>query len=146
MYLDVHRPAAERPAGAELSESKLRELADALHGPDPVGRRNALRVPVEGFVTIAPLPAAGAAEATPRFVGVYDLSRTGIALVDQEPIPAGTQFNVRFARDAGLPIEVLCTARHSRKQGEAYITGCEFGVSWLAALSLAVTPPPVPTH
>jgi len=146
MFLDVHRPAVERPPRAELSESKVRAMAEALHGPDPMGRRNALRVPVEGFVTIAPLPTAGAADPTPRIVGVYDLSRTGIAIVDREPIPPGTQFNVRFARDAGLPLEVLCTARHSRQHGDAFITGCEFGVSWLAALSLAVTPPPVPTH
>jgi hypothetical protein len=39
-----------------------------------------------------------------------------------------------------MPIEVLCTARHSRRQGEAYITGAEFGVSWLSALGAAVSP------
>ena len=32
-----------------------------------------------------------------------------------------------FAREDGPPIELLCTARHARKQGEAYITGAEFG-------------------
>jgi hypothetical protein len=159
---DGHRPSIDPPGGGvELSENKLRAMAEALHGPDPMGRRNALRLPVEGFVTIAPLPAAGVAaaagagdasdaggsgDASQRIVGVYDLSRSGIAIVDQEPIAPGTQFNVRFAREAGLPIEVLCTARHTRRQGDAWITGCEFGVSWLAALSAAVTPPPVPAH
>ena len=121
----------------ELSEKKLRELSEALHGPDPTGRRAALRVPVEGFVTIKPL---GHGAPSVR-VGVYDLSRTGIALVAPQPIPPGGKFNVLFSRDEGPPIEILCTARHARRQGDAYITGAEFGVSWLSALSAAVAPP-----
>jgi hypothetical protein len=126
------------PGGVELSEKKLHEMAAALHGRDPLGR-SALRVPVEGFVTIVPLtPGGGRAEQ--RRVGVYDLSRSGIAVVDAEPIETGSQFNVQIAREAGLPIEILCTARHSRRQGEAYITGAEFGVSWLSALGAAVAP------
>ena len=129
------------PGGVELSERKLNEMAAALHGPDPMGRRSALRVPVEGFVTIVPL-APGGVRAAPRRVGVYDLSRSGIAVVDAEPIEAGTQFNVQVARESGLPLEVLCTARHARRHGEAYITGAEFGVSWLSALGAAVAPPP----
>jgi hypothetical protein len=127
------------PGGVELSETRVSEMSDALHGDDPMGRRSALRVPVEGFVEIVPLAAAGG-RGTQRRVGVYDLSRSGIAVVDAEPIEAGSQFNVRIARASGLPIEVLCTARHSRRQGEAYITGAEFGVSWLSALGAAVAP------
>jgi hypothetical protein len=129
------------PGGVELSERKLNEMADALHGPDPLGRRTALRVPVEGFVTIVPLTPGGG-RADERRVGVYDLSRSGIAVVDNEPIEPGAQFNVQIARESGLPIEVLCTARHTRRQGEAYITGAEFGVSWLAAVSAVVAPAP----
>jgi hypothetical protein len=128
------------PGGVELSESKLREMAEILHGPDPMGRSSSLRVPVEGFVTIVPLKSG--ARGRPRQVGVYDLSRTGIAIVDAEPMQAGEQFDVMFSRELGAPIEVLCTARHARQQGEAYITGAEFGVSWLAALGVAVAPPP----
>jgi hypothetical protein len=128
------------PGGVELSEKKVHEIADALHGDDPMGRRSALRVPVEGFVTIVPLTPSGGGQAAQRRVGVYDLSRSGIAVVDAEPIEAGSQFNVQIARDSGMPIEVLCTARHSRRQGEAYITGAEFGVSWLSALGAAVAP------
>jgi len=125
-----------------LSEKKLRELSAVLHGNDPTGRRAALRVPVEGFVMIKPL-----GHGVPAIrVGVYDLSRTGIALVVPQPIPPGGKFNVQFVRDGGdnggEPIEILCTARHSRQQGEAYITGAEFGVSWLSALGAAVAPPP----
>ncbi len=127
------------PGGVELSEKKLHEMSAALHAPDPTGRRSALRVPVEGFVTIVPLRRDGG-RAAERRVGVYDLSRSGIAVVAAEPIEAGSQFNVQIARESGLPIEVLCTARHTRRQGEAYITGAEFGVSWLSALGAAVAP------
>jgi hypothetical protein len=127
------------PGGVELSERKVQEMSAALHGDDPMGRRSALRVPVEGFVTIVPLTPGGG-HAAQRRVGVYDLSRSGIAVVDAEPIEAGSQFNIQIARESGMPIEVLCTARHSRRQGEAYITGAEFGVSWLSALGAAVSP------
>ena len=124
------------PRGIELSEKKLRELATLLHAPGPMDRRAELRVPVEGFVTIKPL---GHGAPSVR-VGVYDLSRSGIALVAPAPIPSGGKFTVMFARDQGPPIELLCTARHSRKQGDAYITGAEFGVSWLSVLGAAVGP------
>ena len=123
-------------SGIELSENKLRELAALLHGDDPMGRRSALRVPVEGFVTIAPLSGGEGA----RRVGVYDLSRTGIALVDDEPMEAGAKFNVLFVREDATTAQVLCTARHTRRHGEAYIIGAEFGVPWLAALVASVAP------
>ncbi len=128
------------PHAIELSETKLRELSTLLHDSDPAGaspgRRAALRVPVEGFVTIKPL---GHGAPSIR-VGVYDLSRTGIALVTPEPIPPGGKFKVLFPRDSGPAIEILCTARHSRPQGDAYITGAEFGVSWLSALGAKLAP------
>ena len=132
-------PSSFTPGGVELSERKLHEMSAALHGPDPLGRRTALRVPVEGFVTIVPLTPGGG-RAAERRVGVYDLSRSGIAVVADQPMEPGSQFNVQIARESGLPIEVLCTARHSRRHGEAYITGAEFGVSWLSALGAAVAP------
>lgn len=125
------------PGGIELSEKRLRELAELLHGDDPIGRRAALRVPVEGFVNIKPLGHGGSL----LRVGVYDLSRSGIAIVAEQPLAPGSRFNVLFAREDAPPIELLCTARHSRRQGDAYITGAEFGVSWLSALGAAVAPP-----
>jgi hypothetical protein len=137
-------PSPSDPAAVELSEKKLRELSELLQGSDTTdafaGRRAALRIPVEGFVTIKPL---GHGAPSLR-VGVYDLSRTGIALVTPEPIPPGGKFNVLFTREAGPPIQILCTAKHSRPQGDAYITGAEFGVSWLSALGAKIasaTPP-----
>jgi PilZ domain len=132
-------PSSFEPGGIELSEKRLRELAELLHGDDPVGRRAALRVPVEGFVTIQPLGHGG--ERSSLRVGVYDLSRSGIAIVAAQPLAPGSKFNVLFTREDAAPIELLCTARHSRRQGDAYITGAEFGVSWLSALGAAVAPP-----
>ena len=129
------------PDAVALSEKRLREMVEALQGSDPCGRRSALRVPVAGYVTIVLMTSAGQ-KAPPRRVGVYDLSRSGIAVVDREAMPAGSQFDVQFTREAGLPIEVLCTARHSRRQGDAFIIGAEFGVPWLSALGAAVAPGP----
>src|SRR2546422_478941 len=126
------RKIAMTSGGIELSENKLRELAALLHGDDPMGRRSALRVPVEGFVTIDPLSAGGGAGA--RRVGVYDLSRTGIALVDRDPMEAGTEFNVLFIREDATTAQVLFTARHSRRYEDAYIIRAGFGVPWLAGL------------
>jgi hypothetical protein len=137
----LHDPEAP-PGGLELSENKLREMAAALHAPDPYGRRSAMRVPVEGFVTMAPLPPAP--DLTPQRVGVYDLSRSGVAIVVGEPIDPGTKFNLLFARSRTLPLEVLCTARHCRREGAGYIIGAEFGVSWMDALLGAMAGPPEP--
>jgi hypothetical protein len=124
-----------------LSEKKLRALVDALQSSasDPFGRRTALRLPVAGFVNIVPL-SGDAREGERRRVGVYDLSRTGIAVVADKPMPNGTQFNVQFERESGLPIEVMCTARHTRRQDDGFIIGAEFGVSWIDALGAAVAP------
>ena len=47
-------------------------------------------------------------------------------------------FNVLFSRPGKRPIEVMCSARHSRRQGDAFIIGAEFGVSWLSAVSAAM--------
>jgi hypothetical protein len=102
-------------------------------GEDEGVIRRAMRVPVEGFARIAPL---GGGEQ--RMVGVYDMSRTGIAIVDTEPMPSGRNFKVLFARPDKRPIEVMCSARHSRAQGDAFIIGAEFGVSWLSAVSAAM--------
>ena len=130
------------PGGVELSERKLNEMAAALHGPDPIGRRTALRLPVEGFVTIVPLTPGGG-RAAQRRVGVYDLSRSGIAVVDNEPIEPGAQFNVQISRDSGLPFEVLCTARHTRRHprhAELRARDVCVAVSWMSALGAAVAP------
>ena len=133
---------APEESAVALSEKKLRSMVEALQAAstDPLGRRRALRVPVAGFVTIVPLGGDARGRGEKHRVGVYDLSRSGIAVVAPEPMPNGTQFNVQFEREAGTPIEVMCTARHSRKQDDAYIIGAEFGVSWIDALGASVAP------
>jgi hypothetical protein len=139
MMLPVRRaavtPTLNPPAGAEISESKLSEMIASVHaaGDDVGPLRRALRVPVEGFARIQPL-----ASRAQRIVGIYDMSRTGIAIVDGEPMATGEQFNVLFSREGRRPIEVLCTTRHTRRQGDAFIIGAEFGVSWLSAISAAM--------
>ena len=135
--------------GVELTEEKLQRMIDALHATaDPMDRRTALRLPVEGFVTIAPI--GGTDPSAARCVGVYDLSRTGVAVIDVEPMPAGSQFNMLIPRADRRPIEVMCVVRHARPQGEGFIVGAQFGVSWLSAIGAAVisarsgSPTPLP--
>src|SRR5688572_8647709 len=130
--------------GVELTEEKLQKIIDALHATaDPMDRRTALRLPVEGYVDIAPIGAP--AEAAPAHrVGVYDLSRTGVAVIDAQPITPGAQFNLLVPREGRRPIEVLCSVRHCRAQGDGYVIGAQFGVSWLSAVGAAVIPPRPP--
>lgn len=137
----VRRVARGAPVeGVELTEEKLGAMIDALHATaDPMDRRTALRLPVEGYVDIA-LTTPGE-EPVARRVPVYDLSRTGVAIIDLDPIDAGRQFNMLIPRENRRPIETLCVVRHCRPQGEGYIVGAQFGVSWLSALGAAVIPP-----
>jgi|SRR5947207_3603759 len=143
---------------AELSEAKLQEMIAALHdAPDAreannasdatgalgggdvaIVRRSALRIPVDGFAFIAPV---GGNISLSHRVGVYDMSRTGIAVVDAAPLTPGQQFNALFPRNDRRPIEVLCTVRHCRAFADGYIIGAEFGVSWLSAVGSALIPP-----
>jgi len=126
--------------GVELTEEKLTKMIDALHASvDPADRRTALRLPIEGFVDIA-LVMPGA-EPQSRRVAVYDMSRTGVAIIDLDPLEPGRQFNLMIPRENRRPIEVLCIARHSRPQGDGYVIGAQFGVSWLSALGATLVPP-----
>src|SRR3954463_9656986 len=123
----VVAPSAALPAGVEISEEKLTEMIASVQaaGEDVGVVRRAMRVPVKGFARMA-LMGSGAE----RAIGIYDMSRTGIAIVDAEPMPPGRQFNVLFARPDKRPIEVMCSARHSRRLEDAFIIGADFGVSW----------------
>ena len=131
----VVAPAVGPPSGVEISEAKLEEMIASVQAAgEHVGPiRRAMRLPVEGFARIQPLGSRHQ-----RVVGVYDMSRTGIAIVDSEPMEPGRQFNVFFSRPDKRPIEVMCSARHSRQQGDAFIIGAEFGVSWLGAVGAAI--------
>jgi hypothetical protein len=136
MTLPVHRVVDSPPPAVEISDKKLDEMIAAVQaaGDDVGPRRSCMRVPVEGYAKLVRLGARG----QQRIVGVYDISRSGIAVVDGQPMVIGEQFNVLFERQSRRPIEVMCTARNSRRQGDAYIIGAEFGVSWLSALSAAM--------
>jgi len=137
--LPVHRVVEDSlalPAAVpEISEPKLQAMIESLHdAPDPIGRRNALRIPVEGFVEVEWMGEPGSWQR----VGVYDMSRTGIAIVRGHPYPTGEQLRIMFTRGDRRPIEVMCTVRHSRPHGNGYIIGAEFGVSWLSAVASAM--------
>lgn len=113
--------------GVELTEEKLAKMIDALHATaDPMDRRTALRMPVEGYVDVE-LVTPGAAPQSRR-VAVYDLSRTGVAIIDLDPMVSGRQFNMLIPREDRRPIEVLCLVRHCRAQGDGYLIGAQFGV------------------
>jgi hypothetical protein len=60
-------------------------------------------------------------------VGVYDISRTGIAIVDDRPMEVGTPFSVLLPRSGQHPVEMICTARHSRPLNGAFVTGARYG-------------------
>jgi hypothetical protein len=125
--------------GVALTEEKLAKMIDALHATaDPGDRRRALRLPVEGYVEIA-LVTPGA-DPQSRRVPVYDLSRTGVAIIDLDPMEIGRQFNLMIPRENRRPIEVLCVARHCRPHGDGYIIGAQFGVSWLSAVGATLVP------
>ena len=126
--------------GVQLTEEKLARMIEALHATaDPMDRRTALRLPVEGYVEIA-LVTPGANPETRR-VPVYDLSRTGVAIIDLDPIEMGRQFDLMIPREDRRPIEVLCVARHCRPHGDGYVIGAQFGVSWLSAVGAILIPP-----
>ena len=86
MSQPVRRVAPGTPIeGVELTEERLAKMIDALHATaDPADRRGALRLPIKGFVDIA-LVTPGATPVTRR-VAVYDISRTGVAIIDVEPL------------------------------------------------------------
>jgi hypothetical protein len=141
MSQPVRRVARGMPLeGVELTEERLTKMIDALHATaDSMDRRTALRLPIEGFVDVALLTPG--ADPVSRRVAVYDLSRTGVAIIDVEPMAPGRQFNMLIPREHRRPIEVLCLARHCRPQGDGYVIGAQFGVSWLSAVGAAVIPP-----
>jgi hypothetical protein len=122
-------------AALELSDRKLAEVIAAIHAaqPDPMGRRVSPRVRVQGMVKLIPMRAASREDA--RLVGVYDVSRNGISIIDAEPLEAGRQFNLHIARESRRPIEMLCTSRHCRALDGNFLIGAEYGVSALGAVA-----------
>jgi hypothetical protein len=141
MSQPVRRVAPGLPIeGVELTEERLARMIEALHATaDPMDRRTALRLPIEGFVDVA-LVTPGA-DPEMRRVAVYDMSRTGVAIIDVEPLEMNRQFNMLIPRENRRPIEVLCVARHCRPQGDGFIIGAQFGVSWLSAVGATLIPP-----
>jgi hypothetical protein len=126
---------------ARISERQLQQMIDALQKtmPHRQGLRHWPRLSLEGYVTIQPL---GAAEReNPREVGVYDISRTGVAVVDERPASPGEQFALQIVRRLHRPLEVLCTVRNCRSERGSYVIGAEYGTSSLDAMNALIMPP-----
>jgi len=136
----VSRPAAPQ-GGVELSEKKLVELMDAIESASTSGqdeRRVAARLPAQGTVLLASVDPH--VKAAPRPVRVYDISRFGVAVVDDAPMPSGAQFNLLVPRDGRRPLEMLCTVRHSRATREGHVIGAQYGASWLSTVATIINP------
>jgi hypothetical protein len=135
-------PTTAAPAGGiELSEKKLAELIDAIEAaaaPHDDQCRAAARLPAQGTVLLAPVNPGSTEQ--PREVRVYDVSRFGVAVLDEEPIPTGTQINLLIPREGRRPLEMLCTVRHTRPLNGAHVIGAQFGASWLSTVATLVNP------
>jgi hypothetical protein len=125
----VHRVEhqIEGPPPVELSDQTLAGLLAVLDSlcEGQVGRRQNSRLRVQGQVMMTPLEAGG--HPTPRAVGVYDISRNGIAVVDEKPMEDGEQFSVLLPRIGQPAVEMICTARHSRAQNGQFVIGARYG-------------------
>ncbi len=130
--------SADRPL--QLSAHRLAKVIRALNAErdEQSLARLSPRIRLRGSVMMLPLGRSTTADA--RFVGVYDISRAGVAIVDQLPVAIGTQFKMLIPRRLRRPIEVLCTVRHCRASDGAFIIGAEYGVSWLETLGALVRP------
>ena len=129
------------PAPVELSEDRVRELADAIESaPDPADDRRlgGVRVPARDHVRLVPFNAGGGGPS--RLVEVRDVSRTGIALVLAEPMDEGQTFDLKLPRAGGRAQDVLCTVRHCRPDGRGrFVVGAKFGTDWLNTLAATMS-------
>lgn len=142
---DVERSKADRTE-VELSEDRLTDLVEAIYGADPEqgGQRRETRVRAGGIVQVLPLSDAGPGEAVRA--EVWDVSRSGIAVLLPRPMEPGAHFELRVPRADHPAIELLCTARHTRRHGDRlHLVGASFGTNWLNALAAMMQPPPLPT-
>ena len=128
------------PGGVELSEQKLNELIDAIEAASTTEdeRRLAARLPAQGTVLLAAVDPN--VTAAPRPVRVYDISRFGVAVVDEHPMPSGAQFNLLVPREGRRPLEMLCTVRHSRATRDGHVIGAQYGASWLSTVAAYLNP------
>ena len=121
-----HQPGTPPPP-IELSDATLNNLISALDGAGdgPSGRRGNSRLRVQGTAVMIPLdPSSGSAA---RDVGVYDISRSGIAIVHTQQMAPGERFKLHVPRPGGEPVEMICTVRHCRPLEGQFVIGAQFG-------------------
>src|SRR5687768_12149597 len=102
----------------ELSAEEFAEIVRHLgEATPPAGRaeqRRAARVERVSWVNILPVQ-NGAARAAVG-VTVRNVSSRGLAFEREARMEAGRQFLIRLPRDAGPPVELLCTVVHVKEQ------------------------------
>lgn len=103
------------------------------------GLRHWPRLSVQGYLTLQPLGAVS--RQSSRKVGVYDISRTGVAIYDQQPVSSGERFILKIDRRMRRPMELLCTVRNCRRESTGYIIGAEYGASSLDTMNALIMPP-----
>ena len=113
----------------ELSADQLGQLSALLRLAGsravPSERRRTPRMDVRASVAIA-LVVDGDSGPTIA-VRIRDLSPRGVAVLHTAPMPVGQQFVLTMQRQEGPPVQILCTAVHSRPgKGRLHTIGAEF--------------------
>lgn len=127
-------------SAVELSDRKLQKVIDALSLPvvDAESDRLVRRVRIQAAVKFQPFLHGRKGRA--RSAKIHDISAEGVAVILNRPAPIGMQFKLLVPRRFRRSIEVLCTVRHCRADGERFIIGAEYGVSWLETVGALVGP------
>jgi hypothetical protein len=113
----------------ELTADQLGQLSAVLRlagsHAAPSERRRTPRLDVRGSVAIS---LVNDGDSGPTIaVRLRDLSPRGVALLHTQPLAPGQQFVLTLQRDQGPPVQILCTAVHSRAgKGRLHTIGAEF--------------------
>ncbi len=134
------RRKSNSTSSVELSERKLEKVLNALSLPvrEAESDRVVRRVRVQAVVKFQPFLHGRYGRA--RSAKIHDISAEGVAVILNRPAPIGMQFKLLVPRRFRRSIEVLCTVRHCRAEGERFIVGAEYGVSWLETVGALIGP------
>jgi hypothetical protein len=126
----------------ELSADQLGQLSAVLRLAGsrsvPSERRRTPRLDVRASVSVAMVNDGDSGPAVP--MRIRDLSPRGVALLHTEPMNPGQQFVLTLQRSDGPPVQILCTAVHSRPgKGRLHTIGAEFTCA-ISDLSIQRTP------
>jgi hypothetical protein len=112
-----------------LPRRELRQLERWLSAD----RRDGARTDVTTHRVVAMLTPTGPGRDIGPVIGaVRDASADGLSVLSPLPLDPGesVRLTLRPARHEAKAIEVLCTIRWSRPEGDQYVLGCALGVRW----------------